>query len=114
MGKGNKPGTLDQFFGMALGCLISWEEKFRMTNSQRYELTSLITAAWFQARGRFFSDKNNPCYETSLYFDEETGVLYQIRSNEFGSFMATVSNVNREDKMFKFMMSLLDDLALDA
>lgn len=106
-------GTLDQFFGMALGCLISWEEKFRMTNSQRYELTSLITAAWFQARGRFFSDKNNPCYETSLYFDEETGVLYQIRSNEFGSFMATVSNVNREDRMFKFMMSLLDDLALD-
>jgi len=106
-------GELSQFFGMAIGCMIAWDEHFRIGNAQRYALASSIVCAWFRARGRFFADKNNPSYETSLFFDDDSGILYRLRSNEFSSFMATIANVNRKDKLFEYMISLLDDLAMN-
>ncbi len=106
-------GTLRQLVGMACGCMTGWDHGFKMTNPARLELTSSITLAWLRSRGKFFADANNPSYDTSLFFDSPKGVLYLLHSNEFSSFLATAANVNREDKVFKFMMSLIDDLALD-
>ena len=106
-------GELSQFFGMAIGCMVAWDEHFRIGNAQRYALASSIVCAWFRARGRFFADKNNPSYETSLFFDDDSGILYRLRSNEFSSYMATIANVNRKDKLFEYMVSLLDDLAMN-
>lgn len=106
-------GTLTQFLGMAVGCIMRWDRNFKVNNSVRYSLFSSITLAWFRARGQFFADANNPNYETSLYFDSKKGILYLLRSNEFASFLATMAEVNREDKLFKYMQSLIDDFALD-
>lgn len=106
-------GTLTQFLGMAVGCIMRWDRNFKVNNAVRYSLFSSIALAWFRARGQFFADANNPNYETSLYFDSKKGILYLLRSNEFASFLATMAEVNREDKLFKYMQSLIDDFALD-
>lgn len=107
-------GELTQFFGMAFGCCSAFDRDFKAGSPVRLALVSSIALAWLRSRGRFFADANNPSYETSLFFDSAQGVLYLLHSNEFFSFLATAANVNREDKLFKFMVALIDDMALDA
>ncbi|MBR4258538.1 MAG: hypothetical protein IKQ17_05870 [Kiritimatiellae bacterium] len=107
-------GELTQFFGLAIGCCTSFDAHFKVSGPVRIALISSITLAWLRSRGRFFADMNNPSYETSLFFDSAQGVLYLLHSNEFSSFLATVADVNREDKLFKYMVSLIDDMALDS
>ena len=107
-------GELTQFFGLAFGCCSSFDHTFKVSGPVRLALVSSITLAWLRSRGKFFADMNNPCYETSLFFDSAQGVLYLLHSNEFSSFLATIADVNREDKLFKYMVSLIDDMALDA
>lgn len=107
-------GELTQFFGLAIGCCTSFDAHFKVSGPVRLALASSITLAWLRSRGRFFADLNNPCYETSLFFDSAQGVLYLLHSNEFSSFLATIADVNREDKLFKYMVSLIDDMALDS
>lgn len=107
-------GELTQFFGLAFGCCSSFDHTFKVSVPVRLALVSSITLAWLRSRGKFFADLNNPCYETSLFFDSAQGVLYLLHSNEFSSFLATIADVNREDKLFKYMVSLIDDMALDS
>lgn len=107
-------GELTQMFGLAFGCCSSFDHTFKVSGPVRLALVSSITLAWLRSRGKFFADMNNPCYETSLFFDSAQGVLYLLHSNEFSSFLATIADVNREDKLFKYMVSLIDDMALDA
>ena len=97
---------------MAKGCIDAFAKDFKLANPQRTELTCLIALAWLRARGKFFADVDNPMYSTSLYFDSVQGVLYNIQSNEFQSFLATETNVSRENKVFKFMMALIEDLTM--
>lgn len=106
-------GELTQFFGLAFGCCTSFDAHFKVSGPVRIELVSSIALAWLRARGKFFADKNNPIFENSMFFDSAQGVLYLLHSNEFSSFLATVTNINREDKLFKYMVSLIDDLALN-
>lgn len=106
-------GELTQFFGLAFGCCSSFDAHFKVSGPVRIELVSSIALAWLRARGKFFADKNNPIFENSMFFDSAQGVLYLLHSNEFSSFLATVTNINREDKLFKYMVSLIDDLALN-
>lgn len=106
-------GDLDQFVGMAFGFLMRFDAAFKVSGPARIELTSSLTLAWLRARGKFFADVNNPCYETSLFFDTPRGILHLLHSNEFESFLATAARVNREDKLFRYMMSLVDDFALN-
>lgn len=107
-------GTVSQFIGMAEGCLFSFcghnrnDYKFKMA-----ELTCGIIVAWLQARGRFFADHDNPCYESSMYFNSENGMLYGLHSAEFQSWLATQINIARKIKIFDLIMSVIDDLALD-
>ena len=106
-------GELTQFFGLAFGCCTSFDAHFKVSGPVRIELVSSIALAWLRSRGKFFADKNNPIFENSMFFDSAQGVLYLLHSNEFSSFLATVTNINREDKLFKYMVSLIDDLALN-
>ena len=106
-------GELTQFFGLAIGCCMSFDAHFKVSGPVRIELVSSIALAWLRSRGKFFADKNNPIFENSMFFDSAQGVLYLLHSNEFSSFLATVTNINREDKLFKYMVSLIDDLALN-
>lgn len=103
---------LSRMVSMAVGCMDSFSKNFKLANPQRTELTCMIVLAWLRARGKFFADLDNPMYSTSLYFDSVEGVLYNIQSNEFLSFLATESNVSRENKVFKFMMALIEDLTM--
>lgn len=107
-------GELRQFAGMAMGCLLSWIPEFRANGAARAALVPSLAAAWLRARGRFFADAESPGFETSLWFDGRSGVLYRIHSDEFRAFLSTATGVNREDKAFRFVASLVDDLALDA
>lgn len=103
---------LSRMVSMAIGCMDSFSKNFKLANPQRTELTCMIVLAWLRARGKFFADLDNPMYSTSLYFDSVAGMLYNIQSNEFMSFLATKSNVSRENKVFKFMMALIEDLVM--
>lgn len=107
-------GDLRQFAGMAMGCLLSWIPEFRGNAAARTALVPSLAVAWLRARGRFFADADNPGFETSMWFDGRSGVLYRIHSDEFRAFLSTATGVNREDKAFRFVASLVDDLALDA
>lgn len=104
---------MNQHLALAIGCMLSRDHHFKLSQPGRYALVSSLCVAWLRARGEFFADKRNPCYDTSLFFDRDKGVLYQLHSNEFGSFLATQSCVNRRDKTFEYVMSLVDDLAMD-
>ena len=106
-------GSLPQFVGMAVGCMFSWDAHFKLDGAGRLQLVPAIVVAWLRARGKFFADKSNLSHGTSLFFDGAEGVLYRVHSDEFLSFVATSANLNREDKAFRFVMSLIDDLAMD-
>ena len=106
-------GSLPQFVGMAVGCMVSWDAHFKLDGAGRLQLVPAIVVAWLRARGKFFADKSNLSHGTSLFFDGAEGVLYRVHSDEFLSFVATSANLNREDKAFRFVMSLIDDLAMD-
>lgn len=97
---------------MAVGCMDSFNRHFKLQNPQRTELSCMLALAWLRSRGKFFADIDNPMYATSLYFDSVDGVLYNIQSNEFQSFLATEVNISRENKVFKFMMALIEDMTM--
>lgn len=97
---------------MAIGCMDSFSRHFKLQNPQRTELACTLALAWLRSRGKFFADIDNPMYMTSLYFDGQDGVLYNIQSNEFQSFLATEVNISRENKVFKFMMALIEDMTM--
>lgn len=97
---------------MAVGCMDSFNRNFKLQNPQRTELSCMLALAWLRSRGKFFADIDNPMYATSLYFDSVDGVLYNIQSNEFQSFLATEVNISRENKVFKFMMALIEDMTM--
>lgn len=78
------------------------------------ELQSIVCLLWLRSRGKFFWDDAAKGFQTSLYFDEVTGVLMRIRSDEFQSFIATESEINREATGFKYLMSLIDDAAISS
>lgn len=105
--------SANQFFGLALGSMISRDEHFKMSSSGRCELMSSLCLAWMRARGKFFANANHPCYETSMFFDDHSGVLYMLHSNEFRSFVANKTCVNQEDRVYSYMVSLIDDFTMD-
>lgn len=102
-----------RMLNMAVGCLTSFNDKFKLVASSRTDLTSSLMLAWLRARGKFFADIDNPMYETSMYFDSQEGVLYNIHSDEFLSFLATASNVSRKNKTFENLVALIEDLTMD-
>lgn len=86
----------------------------RMPQTMRNDVVGAVCLLWLRSRGRFFWDENQRSFATSLYFDETTGVLMRVRSDEFQAFLATVAEVNRESSCFKYLMSLIDDAAMSA
>ena len=98
--------------GMAIGCLSAFDRNFKLSNPQRTELACILAVAWLRSRGKFFADIDNPNYSTSLYFDSEAGILYNIHSDEFLSYLATAVNISRENKIFKFLIALIEDMVM--
>lgn len=96
---------------MAQACLH--KDEGSLNSSKRSDLAALVALLWLRSRGKFFWDENARGFETSLYFDERTGVLMRVRSDEFAAFLSTASEVNRETPTFRRMMALVDDAALD-
>lgn len=86
----------------------------KMSARMQGDVASVVCLLWLRSRGRFFWDENAKSFATSLYFDEVTGVLMRVRSDEFMSFLATVAEINRESSGFKYLMSLIDDAAMSA
>lgn len=86
----------------------------KMSARMQGDVAAVVCLLWLRSRGRFFWDENEKSFATSLYFDEVTGVLMRVRSDEFMSFLATVAEINRESSGFKYLMSLIDDAAMSA
>ena len=107
--------SLSSMFAMGFGNVTrfgSGDTKFKFGARQVSELQAAITLLWLRSRGKFFWDDNQKGFATSLFFDERTGVLMRVRSDEFVAFVATESEINRESAGFKFLMSLVDDAAM--
>lgn len=107
-------GPLTNYLGNALGQLYTFCE----SDSKAYkhliaDLQCRIVLCWMRSRGVFFADRDNPCYESSMFFNEGDGQLYVIRSAEFLSYLATVANISRKVRTFEMMMALIDDLAMN-
>ena len=86
----------------------------KMSARMQGDVAAVVCLLWLRSRGRFFWDENEKSFATSLYFDEVTGVLMRVRSDEFMSFLATIAEINRESSGFKYLMSLIDDAAMSA
>lgn len=84
----------------------------KISAKDKNDISALVCLLWLRSRGKFFWNENDTGFATSLYFDETTGVLMYIRRDEFMSFLATASCINRESPAFKYVMSLIDDAAL--
>lgn len=97
---------------MTVGCMSRFDSG-KQSNRQSSEVQAAIVLLWLRSRGKFFWDENAKGFSTSLYFDEATGVLMRVRSDEFAAFIATAAEVNRESSGFKYLMSLIDDAALN-
>ena len=107
-------GPLTSYLGHALGCLYTFCEND--TKAYKHligDLQCRIALCWLRSRGVFFADRDNPCYESSMYFNEGDGMLYVIRSAEFLSYIATITNISRKVRTFDMMMALIDDLAMN-
>ena len=107
--------SLSSMFAMAFGNISRYgssDSKFKFGARQVSELQAAITLLWLRSRGKFFWDENAKGFATSLFFDERTGVLMRVRSDEFAAFVATESEINREASGFKYLMSLIDDAAM--
>lgn len=104
--------TLSSMFAMAIGNVSRFGHDTKVGARQISELQAAITLLWLRSRGKFFWDENAKGFATSLYFDEKTGVLMRVRSDEFAAFIATESEINREASGFKYLMSLIDDAAM--
>ena len=105
--------SLSSMYAMAFGNLARFGDKgFKVGARQISELQAALTLLWLRSRGKFFWDENAKGFATSLFFDERTGVLMRVRSDEFGAFVATESEINRESSGFKYLMSLIDDAAM--
>lgn len=107
--------SLSSMFAMAFGNVSrfgSLDRGFKFGARQVSEIQASITLLWLRSRGKFFWDENAKGFATSLFFDERTGVLMRVRSDEFAAFVATESEINRESSGFKYLMSLIDDAAM--
>lgn len=107
--------SLSSMYAMAFGNVSrfgSTDRDFKFGAKQVSELQASITLLWLRSRGKFFWDENAKGFSTSLFFDERTGVLMRVRSDEFMAFVATESEINRESPAFKYLMSLVDDAAM--
>lgn len=107
--------SLSSMYAMGFGNASrfgSQERSFKFGSRQVSELQAVITLLWLRSRGKFFWDENAKGFATSLFFDERTGVLMRVRSDEFAAFVATESEINRESSGFKYLMSLIDDAAM--
>lgn len=105
--------SLSSMYAMAFGNVARFGDKgFKVGARQISELQAALTLLWLRSRGKFFWDENAKGFATSLFFDERTGVLMRVRSDEFGAFVATESEINRESSGFKYLMSLIDDAAM--
>ena len=105
--------SLSSMYAMAFGNVTRFgSHGYKLGARQVSELQAAITLLWLRSRGKFFWDENAKGFATSLFFDEQTGVLMRVRSDEFAAFVATESEVNRESSGFKYLMSLVDDAAM--
>lgn len=84
----------------------------KMSAKMQSDVASIVCMMWLRSRGKFFWDENSKGFATSLFFDETTGVLMRVRSDEFMAFLATVAEINRESSGFKYLMALIDDAAM--
>ena len=107
--------SLSSMYAMAFGNVArfgSLDKGYKFGARQVSELQAALTLLWLRSRGKFFWDENAKGFATSLFFDERTGVLMRVRSDEFAAFVATESEINRESSGFKYLMSLVDDAAM--
>ena len=107
--------SLTSMYAMAFGNVARFgasDRSFKMGARQVSDIQAAITLLWLRSRGKFFWDENAKGFATSLFFNEQTGVLMRVRSDEFAAFVATESEINREATGFKYLMSLVDDAAM--
>lgn len=103
---------LPSMVGAALWMVQEKIGDVKMGAGMRSDAIGIVCLMWLRSRGRFFWDDGAKGFATSLFFDEVTGVLMRVRSDEFMAFVATAAELNRESSVFKYLMSLVDDAAL--
>ena len=86
----------------------------KMDATRVNNLKALVCLLWLRSRGKFFWREPEKRHDTSMYFDEETGILRNIGSDEFRSELASSSGINRESVTFKYVMAFLEDASFSA
>lgn len=87
-------------------------EQRNLAPHERRTVVSLVVVAWLKLRGRFFWNKEMKAYATSMYFDSEAAHLLMIESDQFASWLALESKLNRSTNDFKHVMADVHDAAL--
>jgi len=85
----------------------------KMSAKLTNDVSAITCLLWLRARGQFFWRKLDKRHSTSMYYNGKTNVVTNIRCDEFVSFLASASGINRESVTFKYVMAFLDDAAFD-
>lgn len=88
-------------------------QNVKMSAKLSNDIASLVCLLWLRARGKFFWREMDKRHTTSMYFNEKSGVVMNIRCDEFVSFLANESGINRKSVTFEYVMAFLDDAAFD-
>lgn len=86
----------------------------KMDATRTNNLKALVCLLWLRSRGKFFWREPEKRHDTSMYFDEESGILRNLGSDEFRSELASSSGINRESVSFKYVMAFLEDASFSA
>jgi hypothetical protein len=71
-----------------------------------------VVTDYLLKRGNLYFHEKLKTFESSMYFDLKRHVLLKIRSDEFQSWLADYTGINRADPKFKYIISAIETASL--
>lgn len=100
-------------YNKAMVARVQSEEKQTFTTRMQTDVQTLAILMWLQLRGRFFWNKNQKSYSTSLYFDGVKQVLYVIQSDDFKAWLIAHTGLTDDKSDYKRLMSAINSAAMN-
>lgn len=89
-------------------------ENKRLTSFERQKIITATVFGWLRLRGKFFHHADYRDHASAMYFDSSMKVLRLIDSDQFQSWLARESKINRTDRSFAHCISHLHDMSLSS
>ncbi len=108
--EGRQPVTIDHLVILAK----TWKDRENtVKEAHRNKVVCKLVLEWLvRDQGSIFYDEELQDFKSSMFFVKASGVLVMLNSNWFESWLARSIQVNREDRLFKLIISDIRDYSL--